>query len=228
MMALTLHEANPGHHLQISYSITSDTPDFRQKMESSALNKVPFAFPRYTAFVEGWALYSEFLGEEMKLYRDDYELMGRYSSEMFRACRLVVDTGIHAFSWTRDEAIDYMLNYTARSYEAVAVEIDRYITWPGQALAYKIGEIKILELRRKAEEKLGGRFDIREFHSVVLESGTLPLTVLEDLVNDWLDSYPEPATPAPGTPAPSTCGAAGLVSSLVWVILGLCALPPVV
>ncbi|XP_048246902.1 uncharacterized protein LOC124119505 [Haliotis rufescens] len=227
MMALTIHEANPGHHLQISYSITSDTPDFRQKMESSAHNKVPFAFPRYTAFVEGWALYSEFLGEEMGLYRDDYELMGRYSSEMFRACRLVVDTGIHAFNWTRDGAIEYMLNYTARSYEAVAVEIDRYITWPGQALAYKIGEIKILELRRKAEQELGDRFDIREFHSVVLKSGTLPLTVLEDLVNDWLDSYPDPATPAPATPAPTTCGTVGLASSLVWVcgVLGLYALP---
>ncbi|XP_071086050.1 uncharacterized protein [Haliotis cracherodii] len=204
MMALSIHEANPGHHLQLSYSITSDTPDFRQKMVSSALYSVPFGFPGYTSFVEGWALYSEFLGEEMGLYRDDYELMGRYSSEIFRACRLVVDTGIHAFNWTRDQAIDYMLKYTAESYDNIAVEIDRYITWPGQALAYKIGEIKILELRRKAEQELGDKFDIREFHSVVLESGTVPLNVLEDLVTDWLDTYPV-TTPRPETP---TCGAA--------------------
>ncbi|XP_046577866.1 uncharacterized protein LOC124285649 [Haliotis rubra] len=221
MMALSIHEANPGHHLQLSYAITSDTPDFRQKMLSSALFNVPFGFPRYTSFVEGWALYTEYLGEEMKLYRDDYELMGRYSSEIFRACRLVVDTGIHAFNWTREEAIDYMLNYTAESYDNTAVEIDRYITWPGQALAYKIGEIKILELRRKAEETLGSKFDIREFHSVVLESGTVPLNVLEDLVTDWLDTYPV-TTPRPVTP---TCGAANnvpmYISSLVSLYLSV-------
>eukprot|EP00105_Crassostrea_gigas_P009341 XP_011424254.1 PREDICTED: uncharacterized protein LOC105326091 isoform X3 [Crassostrea gigas] len=122
----------------------------------------------------------------MKLYKTDYDLMGRYGSEIFRACRLVVDTGLHHYNWTREKAIEYMLNYTAFSEEMIAIEIDRYITWPGQACAYKIGELKIKELRKKAEDELGSKFDIREFHASVLKVGSLPLHVLEKIVNQWI------------------------------------------
>ncbi|XP_048247415.1 uncharacterized protein LOC124119515 isoform X1 [Haliotis rufescens] len=214
-MVLTLHEASPGHHLQLSYSITADTPNFRQKMEFNDLFRAPFAFPGYTSYVEGWGLYAESLGEELGVYRDDYELMGRYSFEILRACRLVVDTGMHAMNWSRDEAIQYLQNYTAESLNNIIVEIDRYITWPGQALAYKIGEIKIRELRQRAEKRLGDKFDIREFHSVVLESGTVPLNVLEDLVTDWLDTYPV-TTPRPETP---TCGGTHVMVRHLWIVL---------
>ncbi|XP_046577862.1 uncharacterized protein LOC124285644 [Haliotis rubra] len=214
-MVLTLHEANPGHHLQLSYSITANTPNFRKKMEYNDLFRPPFAFPDYSAYLEGWGLYAESLGEELGVYRDDYELMGRYSFEILRACRLVVDTGMHALNWSRDEAIQYLRNYTAESLDNIIIEIDRYITWPGQALAYKIGEIKIWELRRKAEKTLGDKFDIREFHSVVLESGTVPLNVLEDLVTDWLDTYPV-TTPRPVTP---TCGGTQVMVRRVWVVM---------
>ncbi|XP_041350348.1 uncharacterized protein LOC121369351 [Gigantopelta aegis] len=213
MMALTLHEAIPGHHLQISHSITADTPDFRKKMESSSLYRVPFAFPRYTAYVEGWALYAEAVGEEMGVYGDDYELMGRYNSEMFRACRLVIDTGIHEKEWSREQAIEYMLNYTSETRPVVETEIDRYITWPGQALSYKIGEIKIRELRAKAEKELGQYFDIKEFHSVVLESGTLSLNVLENIVNTWIENHERGGEP------PVPCGASGLSTVIPLVLL---------
>ncbi|KAK7090068.1 uncharacterized protein [Littorina saxatilis] len=189
MMALTLHETNPGHHLQMSYAITADLPEFRKNKEYSAKFRVPFAFPTYTAYVEGWALYAETLGEELKLYKDDYELMGYYDSEIFRGCRLVVDTGLHYFNWTREEAIAYFLKYTSDSRAGIEVEVDRYITWPGQATAYKVGELKFIELRKKAEEELGEHFDIRDFHSVVLENGPVPLRILESLVDDWIRNH---------------------------------------
>lgn len=187
-VALSLHETNPGHHLQISYAQTADIPKYRSDVMFAGTYSVPYAFPEYTAYIEGWALYAESLGEEMKIYQNDYELMGRYGSEIFRACRLVVDTGLHHFNWTRERAIEYMLNYTAYDVNSIQIEIDRYITWPGQACAYKIGEIKIKDLRRKAERELGNRFNIKDFHSVVLKDGSMSLSMLERFVNNWIET----------------------------------------
>ena len=172
--ALTLHEAVPGHHLQISLSHEMDhLPDFRR-------------YSYISAFGEGWGLYSEWLGLEMGIYDDPYSNFGRLTYEMWRACRLVVDTGVHAMSWTRQQAIDYMATRTALPLHEVETEVDRYISWPGQALSYKLGELKIKELRHKAEKDLGTGFDVRAFHDVVLGSGSVPLNVLENNVNRWI------------------------------------------
>lgn len=172
--ALSLHEAVPGHHLQIALQQELDNlPKFR-------------SVAGFTAFVEGWALYSERLGLEVDMYDDPYQNFGRLSYEMWRALRLVVDTGIHAQGWSRDEAIEYMAENSALSLHNIQSEVNRYIFWPGQALAYKMGEIKIRGLREIAEEELGGDFDIREFHDAVLMSGSVPLDLLEKNVNAWL------------------------------------------
>jgi uncharacterized protein (DUF885 family) len=172
--ALTLHEAVPGHHLQIALSQElKDLPNFRR-------------FSYISAFGEGWGLYSEWLGLEMGIYQDPYSNFGRLGYEMWRACRLVVDTGIHSMGWTRQQAIDYMAARTSLPLHEVETEVDRYISWPGQALAYKLGEMKIYELRKRAEEKLGARFDRRAFHDVVLGSGAVPLNVLEANVDRWI------------------------------------------
>ncbi|XP_064597888.1 uncharacterized protein LOC135464390 [Liolophura sinensis] len=186
MAALSLHETVPGHHLQQIYSLESALPLYRRTMDTDYYYRVPFHFPFYTAYTEGWGLYAEFLGEELGVYEDDYELLGRYSEEMLRAVRLVVDTGMHAKGWTRDQAINYMLKYTSSPRYEVEIEIDRYITWPGQACAYKIGELKLRELRETARKKLGFHFDVRDFHSTILNAGALPIRVLEKVVNDWV------------------------------------------
>ena len=176
--SLTAHEAVPGHHLQgaLNQELPETIPKFRRNLYLSA-------------YGEGWGLYTEYLAEEMGIYTTPYEHFGKLTYEMWRACRLVVDTGIHAFGWTREKAVNFMADNTALSIHEVNTEIDRYISWPGQALAYKIGELKIRELRQKAQEKLGGRFDIREFHEIILEKGTVTLGILEDRINKYIESH---------------------------------------
>jgi len=172
--ALTLHEAVPGHHLQIALSQElSNLPYFRRNIS-------------VTAFTEGWGLYSEFLGEEMGMYRDPYELFGRYSYEMWRACRLVADTGIHWLGWDIEQARRCFTDNSALSEHNIQTELERYVSWPGQALAYKVGELRFRQLRREAEQALGERFDIRQFHDTLLLGGPLPLDIVEVRVRDWV------------------------------------------
>ena len=174
--SLTVHEAVPGHHLQgaLNLELGDSIPQFRKDTYLSA-------------YGEGWGLYCEFLAEEMGMYTTPYEQFGKLTYEMWRACRLVVDTGIHAKGWTRDQVVNYMSENTALSIHEINTETDRYISWPGQALSYKIGEIKIRELRKKAETELGSKFDIREFHEVILEQGTVTLSILEKRINNYIE-----------------------------------------
>ncbi len=174
--ALTLHEAVPGHHLQISLNQELEQlPDFRR-------------YSYISAFGEGWGLYSEYLGLEGGFYQDPYSNFGRLTYEMWRAARLVVDTGMHTQGWSRQQAIDFMAGNTALSLHNVTTEIDRYISWPGQALAYKIGELTIKRLRKQAEDALGEKFDIRQFHDAVLAQGSVPMSVLEQQIADFIAS----------------------------------------
>lgn len=173
--ALTVHEAVPGHHLQgsLNNELGDSIPSFRRNLYLSA-------------YGEGWGLYTEFLAAEMGMYTTPYERFGQLTYEMWRACRLVVDTGIHALDWTREEVVQFMRENTALSLHEIETETDRYISWPGQALSYKIGEIKIREMRKLAEASLGNDFDIREFHEIILEQGTVTLPILEKRINQYI------------------------------------------
>ncbi len=171
--ALTLHEAVPGHHLQIALTKELDLPEFRKNFYVNA-------------FGEGWGLYSEYLGHEMGFYQDPYSLFGRLTYEMWRACRLVLDVGLHTKNWTREQAVSYLAENTALSMHEVNTEINRYISWPGQALAYKIGEIKIKKLRKKAEEALKEDFDVRSFHDMILSNGSVTLSILEKMTDMYI------------------------------------------
>jgi len=174
MEALSLHESVPGHHLQISLAQELENePEFRKHTG-------------YSAFVEGWALYCESLGEELGMYKDPYSKFGQLSYEMWRAVRLVVDTGMHAQGWTREQAIQFFKDNTGKTDQDITVEVDRYIVWPGQALAYKLGQLKIRELRMQAEKRQGAKFNVRAFHDAVLENGALPLNVLNAHMENWM------------------------------------------
>jgi len=190
MVALTCHEAVPGHHLQITLTVEMATfPKWRRNIEDRNYYQAPGRTGLNTAYIEGWGLYSEYLGEELRLYKDDYSLFGRLSMEVWRACRLVVDTGMHALGWSKQQAVDFMAQNTALSAHNIDTEVNRYITWPGQACAYKIGELKIKELRDYATKALGEKFDVRKFHDFVLGTGPVPLTLLKEEVEKFVASH---------------------------------------
>ena len=171
---IAYHEGLPGHHLQISIAQELDgLPTFRKHAG-------------YTAYIEGWGLYSERLGKDVGLYQDPYSDYGRLEGDIMRAVRLVVDTGVHSQHWTRQQMVDYFHDHSAIDETSIQAEVDRYVAWPGQALAYKIGQLKILELRDRAQKALGAKFDLRQFHDQVLDSGALPLDVLSDRIDAWI------------------------------------------
>ncbi len=190
--ALSLHEAVPGHHLQIALQQELEQlPPYRR-------------FSTFTAYIEGWALYAERLGREVGFYEDPYSDFGRLTYEMWRACRLVVDTGLHYFGWSRQQAIDYLIENTALSRRNIQSEVDRYIAWPGQATAYKIGELKIRELRQEAEQRLGDRFDLRQFHDVLLLQGSVPLDLLSESIRQWIRDVEAATDPSPSAASGSS------------------------
>jgi len=186
-VALSLHEGIPGHHHQLSLAMENATiPKVFRYIEDRRYEIGPCRRPLFTSYAEGWALYCEYLGEEMGMYQTPYDLFGRLSMDMMRAVRLVVDTGLHSKGWSIEQAVDYMMQKTGMHRHEVTKEIVRYATWPGQACAYKIGQLELLRMRKKAEDSLGAKFDLKKFHSVVLMSGALPMNILEDLVDAYI------------------------------------------
>jgi uncharacterized protein (DUF885 family) len=176
MEDLLLHEAVPGHHLQIARAQElKGLPEFRK-----------YSF--FTAYIEGWGLYAESLGDEMGFFTDPYSKFGQLSAEMWRACRLVVDTGLHAFGWSRERAIAYLADNAALNEDVATAEIDRYLVGPAQALGYKLGELRLKALRAKAKAALADRFDLRYFHNALIDDGALPLDVLERRIDEWIDA----------------------------------------
>ncbi|MBL7723631.1 MAG: DUF885 domain-containing protein [Chitinophagaceae bacterium] len=175
--ALFLHEAVPGHHYQGAF-----------QNEDTTMPQIRLMLTNYLAYVEGWALYAESLGKELGLYKDPYQYFGKLVLEMHRALRLVIDVGLHTKGWTREQAIKYSLDHEPQSEKVITSEVERYMVWPGQALAYKIGQLKILELRNKAEKELGTKFNIAEFHQLILETGAVPIKIVEDKINEWIES----------------------------------------
>ncbi len=172
--SIAYHEGIPGHHLQISIAQElTGIPEFRK-------------YERYTAYAEGWGLYAERLGKDVGFYQDPYSDYGRLEADIWRAIRLVVDTGVHSEGWTREQMVQYFHDHSNVDETSVQAEVDRYIAWPSQALAYKIGQLKILELRDRAQKALGDKFDIRAFHDQVLDAGALPLDVLEQRIDAWI------------------------------------------
>lgn len=187
VVATSLHEAMPGHHLQIGLTMEhGNSPDFRRYNGIKKYYMPPAYFAMNTAYLEGWGLYAEYLGEEMCAYESPCDMIGRFSAEILRACRLVVDTGIHAFGWSREDAVEYMLDNTAFDLELISFEVTRYITIPGQACGYKIGEIRIRELRERAKAKLADKFDLKSFHHTVACLGAVPLDILENQVDLYI------------------------------------------
>ena len=201
MEALTMHEAVPGHHLQIALA-----------QEQSNLHPLR-RIGDYTAFVEGWALYSESLGKNLGMYRDPYSEFGALSYDMWRAVRLVVDTGMNQLGWSREQAIDYFMDNSPKPKHDIVVEIDRYLAWPGQALAYKLGQLKIKELRAKAEQALGSRFNVRTFHDELLSAGALPLNLLQTRMDNWIAAQESDAAQANPQPAPAPAATSEITSS---------------
>jgi uncharacterized protein (DUF885 family) len=188
--SIAYHEGIPGHHLQISIAQEmTGIPEFRK-------------FERYTAYTEGWAFYSEHLGKDVGLYQDPYSDYGRLENEVWRAIRLVVDTGVHSQGWTREQMVQYFRDHSNIDEPSIQSEVDRYIAWPSQALAYKIGQLRILELRGRAKKALGDKFDIRAFHDQVIDSGALPLDVLDQRIDAWI------ATQSPAVSVPAAAPAA--------------------
>jgi uncharacterized protein (DUF885 family) len=174
--AIAYHEGLPGHHLQFATAdALKDLPPFRR-------------YSSYDSYSEGWALYAEQLAHELGYYRDPYSEYGRLQNEMWRSVRLVVDTGVHAKHWSRQQMVDFFHQHTAMDDQNINTEVDRYVSWPGQALAYRLGQMKILELRERAKQRLGSRYDIREFHQHVLDLGPVPLDVLDASITRWLDN----------------------------------------
>jgi uncharacterized protein (DUF885 family) len=179
--AIEYHEGLPGHHLQFSVADgLKGLPTFR-------------LFASYDAYSEGWALYAEKLGKELGFYQDPYSEYGRLENEMWRAIRLVVDTGVHEKHWTRQQMVEFFKQHTAMDDQNIQTEVDRYISWPAQALSYRLGQQKILELRERARAKLGSRFDVRQFHALVLSLGPVPLDVLDESVSRWIEAQDAPA-----------------------------------
>jgi uncharacterized protein (DUF885 family) len=221
--SLSLHEAIPGHHTQTMLAAENqDLPNFRRFMDDRRYSEAPGRYPIDGAFIEGWGLYSEALGTELGCYSDPYQLVGRLNMEMFRSCRLVVDTGLHAFGWTVQQAKDYMTANTCSSETDIDAEVKRYCTWPGQATGYKMGELEIWRLRRRFESKLSNA-SVRDFHDIVLLQGSLPLCVIEQILEDYLE---EKTSLSPRksqtTPVSIEENNSGAFSMGVWVGMVLC------